>query len=74
MPIQLSLLGIAVAALLAAAIVALISTPVVKSLAFKVGAGDVPKDARRMHKHPSPGWAVWPSSSAFCSAYWSFCP
>ena len=54
MPIQLSLLGIAVAALLAAAIVALISTPVVKSLAFKVGAVDVPKDNRRMHKHPIP--------------------
>ena len=54
MPIQLSVLGIAVAALLAAAIVALISTPVVKSLAFKMGAVDVPKDARRMHKHPIP--------------------
>ena len=54
MPIQLPVLGTALAALLAAAIVALITTPVVRSLAFKVGAVDVPKDARRMHKHPIP--------------------
>ena len=54
MTIQLPVLGAAVAALLAAAVVALISTPVVKSLAFKVGAVDVPKDNRRMHKHPIP--------------------
>ena len=54
MPIQLPVVGTAAAALLAAAVVALISTPVVKSLAFKVGAVDVPKDNRRMHKHPIP--------------------
>ena len=54
MPIQLPVLGTALAALVAAAIVALITTPVVRSLAFKVGAVDVPKDARRMHKHPIP--------------------
>jgi len=54
MPIQLPVLGTALAALLAAAIVALITTPIVRNLAFKVGAVDVPKDARRMHKHPIP--------------------
>ena len=54
MTIQLPVVGTAAAALLAAAIVALISTPVVKSLAFKVGAVDVPKDNRRMHDHPIP--------------------
>ena len=54
MPIQLPVLGTALASLLAAAIVALITTPVVRSLAFKVGAVDVPKDARRMHSHPIP--------------------
>ncbi|NBI11720.1 undecaprenyl/decaprenyl-phosphate alpha-N-acetylglucosaminyl 1-phosphate transferase [Colidextribacter sp. OB.20] len=52
--IQLSSVGLALAALLAAALVALISTPVVRSLAFRVGAVDVPKDARRMHDHPIP--------------------
>ena len=54
MIIQLPVVGMALGALLVAAIVALISTPVVRSLAFKVGAVDVPKDARRMHKHPIP--------------------
>ena len=54
MTIQLPILGTALAALLAAAIVSLISTPVVKSLAFKVGAVDVPRDNRRMHKRPIP--------------------
>ncbi len=54
MPIQLTSIGLALAALLTAALVALISTPVVRSLAFRVGAVDVPKDNRRMHNHPIP--------------------
>lgn len=54
MTIQLSIVGTAAAALLAAAVVALISTPVVRSLAFRVGAVDIPKDNRRMHNHPIP--------------------
>ena len=54
MPIQLPSVGQSLAALLAAALVALISTPVVRSLAFRVGAVDVPKDSRRMHNHPIP--------------------
>ena len=54
MPIQLPAVGTVAAALLAAASVALISTPVVRTLAFRVGAVDVPKDARRMHDHPIP--------------------
>ena len=37
MTIELSVVGTAAAALLAAAVVALISTPVVRSLAFRVG-------------------------------------
>lgn len=47
-------IGLVAAALLTAALVSLITTPVVKSLAFMVGAVDVPKDNRRMHKHPIP--------------------
>lgn len=52
--IQLPSIGLAAASLLTAALVALISTPVVRSLAFRVGAVDVPKDTRRMHDHPIP--------------------
>jgi UDP-GlcNAc:undecaprenyl-phosphate GlcNAc-1-phosphate transferase len=33
-------------------IVAFTATPVAKSLAFKIGAVDIPKDNRRMHKQP----------------------
>ena len=54
MPIQLPSVGLAAAALLVAALVALITTPVVRSLAVRMGAVDVPKDGRRMHDHPIP--------------------
>ena len=52
--VELSVIGAVAAALFAAAVVAFITTPVVRSLAFKVGAVDVPRDNRRMHKHPIP--------------------
>ena len=54
MTIQLPVIGMAAAALLASALVALLTTPVARSLAFRVGAVDVPKDSRRMHDHPIP--------------------
>ena len=38
--------------ILIALIVSFISTPLVKTLAFKFGAVDIPKDSRRMHKNP----------------------
>lgn len=41
---------------LCAVAVALIATPLVKKLACRVGAIDVPKDNRRMHKKPIPLW------------------
>ena len=41
-------------ALVTALVVSFLSTPLVKTLAFKVGAIDVPKDERRMHKVPIP--------------------
>ena len=41
-------------ALLIAAVVSCASTPLVKVLAGKFGAVDVPKDGRRMHDHPIP--------------------
>ena len=37
-----------------AAVVSFLATPMVKNLAYKVGAIDVPKDNRRMHKVPIP--------------------
>lgn len=54
MMIQLPVVGLALASLLVAVLVALISTPVIRSLAFRIGAVDVPKDTRRMHNHPIP--------------------
>lgn len=41
-------------AVLAAAVLSYASTPLVKRLAVSVGAMDVPKDNRRMHKEPIP--------------------
>ena len=41
-------------ALAAAAAISFLTTPLVKNLAYKVGAIDVPKDNRRMHKVPIP--------------------
>ena len=41
-------------ALLAALVISFLMTPVVRTFAYKVGAVDVPKDARRMHKTPIP--------------------
>ena len=54
MPVQISVIGAVAAALLTAAVVAFITTPVVRTLVFRVGAVDVPPDSRRMHNHPIP--------------------
>lgn len=54
MPISLELIGQVLAALVVSFLIALILTPVVRNLAVKVGAVDVPKDNRRMHKRPIP--------------------
>lgn len=47
-------IGYALLAMVIAAAVALATTPLVKMLAGKVGAVDIPKDNRRMHDHPIP--------------------
>ena len=49
-----TLTGYVVLALLTALVVSFLVTPAVKSFAYKVGAVDVPKDARRMHHVPIP--------------------
>ena len=51
---DLQAIGWVASALVTAMVVALITTPVVRALAFRVGAVDVPKDSRRMHDHPIP--------------------
>lgn len=56
-------------AMLVAAAVSFASTPMVKTLACKVGAIDVPKDNRRMHKVPIPRMAVWRFSWRFCCRF-----
>ena len=53
--LDLPLIGIVAAALVVALVVALVATPVVKNLAIRVKAVDVPKDGRRMHDHPPDG-------------------
>lgn len=41
-------------AVLCAAVIAFASTPIIRVLAYKLGAVDIPKDARRMHNKPMP--------------------
>ena len=52
--LALSLLHRVLLALGVAAVISYLATPYVKKLAFKIGAVDVPKDNRRMHKKPIP--------------------
>ncbi len=52
--LELNTIGTVAAALVAALLVSFVSTPVVKALAQRMGAMDIPKDGRRMHNHPIP--------------------
>ena len=54
MPFENQLLVYVLLALLTALVISFLMTPVVKTFAYKVGAIDVPKDERRMHKVPIP--------------------
>lgn len=54
MPLDNRLIAYVALALLAALVISFLMTPVVRTFAYKVGAVDVPKDARRMHKTPIP--------------------
>ena len=54
MLIENRLIAYTLLALLVALVVSFLMTPIVKTFAYKVGAIDVPKDARRMHKTPIP--------------------
>ena len=51
---ETQLITLVALALVVALVVSFLMTPVVKTFAYKVGAIDVPKDNRRMHKVPIP--------------------
>ena len=51
---EYTVIGVVVAAFIAAGVLSYFFTPPVKRFAHKVGAIDVPKDNRRMHKEPIP--------------------
>ena len=53
MTLELPVIARVAAALVVALLISFISTPVVKSIAQRVGAMDIPKDNRRMHHHLS---------------------
>ena len=52
--IDVQLLARVLISLVAALVMSFAATPLVKTLATKVGAVDVPRDNRRMHDHPIP--------------------
>ncbi|MBQ8005361.1 MAG: undecaprenyl/decaprenyl-phosphate alpha-N-acetylglucosaminyl 1-phosphate transferase [Clostridia bacterium] len=65
---------IGIAAVICAALLAYVCTPLVRVLAFKIGAVDVPKDHRRMHSVPIPrigGLAIF---IGFALTILAFCP
>ena len=70
MELESSLIVFVLLALLVALVVSFLTTPIVKTFAYKVGAIDVPKDARRMHKVPIPVWGAWPS---LLVSWWGYC-
>ena len=66
---------IAIVAVACAALVSYTTTPPVRLLAFRIGAIDIPTDARRMHKKPTPrigGLAIFAgflvATLVFCEA------
>ncbi len=74
MPVELSSIIIAFVAVICAALVSYTTTPPVRLLAFRIGAIDIPIDARRMHKKPTPrigGLAIFAgflvSTLVFCT-------
>ncbi len=65
---------IGIAAVVCAALLSYVCTPLVRVLAFKIGAVDIPKDGRRMHSVPIPrigGLAIF---IGFALTILSFCP
>lgn len=69
MYIEKALIADVMLALVVALTISFVSTPMVRRLAFRIGAVDIPKDNRRMHDHPIARLGGW----LFSSASWSPC-
>lgn len=54
MSIEFNMIAVILLPMVVALVISFLSTPIVKSFACKLGAIDVPKDERRMHKVPIP--------------------
>ena len=63
-------IAVVVAAFIAAGVLSYLFTPPVKRFAQKIGAIDVPKDNRRMHKEPIPRWEAWRFLAVSCVRSW----
>ncbi len=66
-----------IVAVLCAALLAYVSTPLIRVLAFRFGAVDVPRDNRRMHKTPIPrmgGVAIYLAYTIATLAFGDFSP
>ena len=66
-----------VAAIICAALLAFVATPLIRVLAYRLGAIDVPKDARRMHTTPIPrmgGVAIYLAFTVTTLAFGDFAP
>ena len=64
-------------AVLCAAVIAFASTPIIRVLAYKLGAVDIPKDGRRMHKKPMPllgGLAIFVAFSLTSLIFFLYTP
>ena len=71
---EFTMMATIVLALAVALIVSFLATPIVKSFACRVGAIDVPKDARRMHKVPIPRMGGLAIFLGFIISLLLFCP
>ena len=49
----------ALIAVIFAALMAFVTTPIARVIAHKIGAIDIPKDDRRMHRRLFQDWAGW---------------
>lgn len=66
-----------IVAVLCAALLAYVATPLIRVLAFRLGAVDVPRDNRRMHKTPIPrmgGVAIFLAYTVTTLAFGNFSP
>ena len=74
MSIEFSTVAAILLPLVVALAVSFLATPIVKSFACKLGAIDVPKDARRMHKVPIPRMGGLAIFLGFIVSVLLFCP